>query len=838
MKAIAKVLPMLLVVVACGLIGFGSAFHPEKAGVENEENKGPLKGPELEQWYFSQWHYPYGNMLDPEMLDNIWREVKAMPTENDFALLPVNSWTQKGPFGMDVSGGAKYSGRVLDIENGTASSVRIAAASGGLWQFFLIFPVSMTEDVTSQAIGSFATDPTNQDVIVIGTGEPSQRSGTGMYRTTNGGASWNSVALSPNPSSYYRIRYTPGNPQKIHAASTSGYYRSDNGGTTWTRRYTGNTTDFVIDPSNANIIYMGVRSDGIYKSTNGGDNWTKLTAGGIPTTNIGRTGLTLCNATPGTVYASLARDDNSALLGVYKSTNGGTSWSDVSPTSNFLGNQGWYDNVIGVSPTDANIVLVGGVTLWRTSNGGTNWTQITSGSIHVDHHAISWKSDGTAVWNGNDGGFFYSADAGVTWSSAGNLMPITQYVNIDVDQNDARIFGGGSQDNGISLSVNSGTNWDFVLGGDGGGVAMDVAAGNPGRFWITNGVYGGSWAFRRLQTTNNGSNFSFNDNGIDPSGQWYHKIRHDRVAPVYLYNHSDGYVYESTDFGSNWVKKNATVFPATVSNLHVSQWGSGGAVLYASLNGATTGQRLHVFDNGTWFERSAGLTTGLSVRGVGTHRTDREKAYAMMNGFSSGNKVFKTTNRGQNWTNISSNLPNVAMGDLIPHPTDDDKLYLGTEMGCYRTTNAGASWHRWNNGMPEANIITEFKYIDSLSSVGRFYIVAGSYGRGMWTREVSGDDPVSVSERGSIPTAFELEQNFPNPFNPATTISYSLPASDRVEIKVYDVRGREVATLVDDIREAGKHNVQFDAAHISSGVYFYRIQTSKFSEAKKMTLLK
>ena len=468
------------------------ALQPESAGLYNgkgsqsAENDGG-KGPELEKWYFEQWHQPYGNVLDPEMMERIWADVRRVPSENDLGTLPVNSWTVVGPYGMVTPGGARYSGRILDIEVDNSASTRIAAASGGLWGFVFIAPVPLSDPVSSLAIGSFRTDPTDANKIFVGTGEPSQRGGTGMWKTTNGGTTWTQVPLSPTPGAFYRIRTTPGNPQKVHAVTTTGYYRSDNGGVNWTRWLSGDATDIAINPVNVNIMYTALWSLGVYKSTDGGNSWTRLTSGGIPSTNVGRTAISLCTSSPSTIYVSIAANDSSNTLGVYKTTNDASTWINVTPPENFLGFQGWYDNVIGVSPTNANIVLVGGVTLFRTTNGGTAWSRIDNENVHVDHHAITWNSGGTSVWNGNDGGMSFSNDQGVSWSTNGNILPITQYVNFDVGQNNTGVIFGGSQDNGYSGTTNGGTNWNHTLGGDGGGISIDPS--DASRIFGTLGVY-------------------------------------------------------------------------------------------------------------------------------------------------------------------------------------------------------------------------------------------------------------------------------------------------------------------------------------------------------------
>jgi len=846
MKRIIQLAP-LAIMLACSLSFYTlrlNSSRPKTAEsvppvappfVEKDIQSGK-KGPELEKWYFEQWHQPYGAVLEPEMLQRIWSDVQQIPSENDLGVAVVNSWQAMGPFGMQTPGGARYSGRILDIDlkNGT----KVAAASGGLWGFFLIFPVALSDQLSSLAIATIESDPTDQYKMFVGTGEPYIRGGTGMWKTTDGGTTWTQVSLSPVPAGFFRIRMTPGNPTKIHAVTTAGYYRSDNGGSTWTRRLTGITTDIAFNSANTNIMYTAIWGDGVYKSTDGGDTWSKLTAGGIPTTNVGRTAIAVSESNPNTIFVSIARNDNNEMLGVYRTTNGGTSWSNLSPPENFLGGQGWYDNVIAICPTNENIVLVGGVTMFRTTNRGLSWTRIDDENLHVDHHAITWHSAGTQVWVGNDGGMSYSNDQGATWTTSANFFPITQYVNFDVGQNNNAVIFGGSQDNGYSGTTNGGSIWRHTLGGDGGGISIDP--NDASRVFGTLGVYGGNWAFQRHRSTDFGQSWVGINNGIDPSGQWFHKIRNDKVPPIYLFNNSGPYVYQSTNSGDTWTKLNTTAFPGSeIYNMTVSRYATGGAVVYACLNTTSpAGQQLRVYDNGTWYERSTGFPTSVNVRGVAPHPINANKAYALMQGFVAGQKVFKTTNRGVTWTNITGNLPNVAVGDLVAHPTDDNKLYLGTESGCFRTTNGGTSWHRWNNGMPEATIVTEMAYIDSIAINGRFYVLAATYGRGIWQREVSGDDPTDVEQRRALPDKFELAQNYPNPFNPATTIKFTLPSADRVELAVFDVQGRRVASLLDQQLEAGEHSVHFDGAHLASGVYFYRIQTGKFTATKKMTLVK
>ncbi len=142
---------------------------------------------------------------------------------------------------------------------------------------------------------------------------------------------------------------------------------------------------------------------------------------------------------------------------------------------------------------------------------------------------------------------------------------------------------------------------------------------------------------------------------------------------------------------------NVSPFPADISNLNVSRYSSPMAIIYACLGDTTNGHRLRVYEGNVWFERSTGFPYGVRVQTVAQHPSDNNVAYALMNGYGSLQKVFKTTNRGVSWIDISGDLPNVSVTDLVPHPTNNNVLFLGSEFGCYKTINAGANWVRWNN---------------------------------------------------------------------------------------------------------------------------------------------
>lgn len=789
-------------------------------------------------------NYPYQTDLSAEELQSLWREVEHLPDENELESPPENAWKFIGPSGMRYtpSPPVLFTGRVKDIEIENGYSTRVAAASGGLWQTEFLWPVCISDRLTSQRIGSFDTSPNDPNTILVGTGEfffNGSGNGTGIFKTTSNGNTWIQLPINPTPNIVYRLRYKPNSSSVVHMVTDYGYYRSDNGGLSWNRYLNGNCTDLAINTWNNDIIYTAIWGDGVYRSDDGGQNWQKLTSG-LPSAHVGRIALALAPGSPNEVYAAISTDTTYNLLGLYKTNTSGNNWWNVSPADNYLGGQGWYDNVIAVSPANKNIILAGGVRMVRSSDGGDTWTVISDPNLHVDHHAITWNSNGTQVFSGNDGGVSVSNDAGLTWSTASNHYAITQYASVDVGLFGHKVIFGGSQDNGISGTTDGGLHWNMTMGGDSYSTCVDP--GNSYYVYGIVGIYEGDMPFIHHRSSDRGQTWEQITNGIDPYGDWNCKIRTGKYWNSSVYASEGPFLYKSNNKGDSWSKIRETPFPAYIWNFTISNEPIVRAI-YVALKPNTSNSALWVWDDGSWYLRQNGFPPQGNVTRVMAVETDIVRssyAYALMNGTdaaSDGKKIFRTTNRGVTWTNITGDLPNIPLGDLVADPNDWNRLYLGTYMGCYMTTNGGTNWIRWNNGMPRANIITEMSYIDSTSDNGKFFVVAASYGRGIWIREASGYDPGSAEEE-FIAKKYELRQNYPNPFNPSTTIEFTQPRPGHCRLTVFDAAGGIVSVLVDEYRAPGTYTEVFDAAKLASGVYFYTLTAGRFTETKKMLLIR
>lgn len=737
---------ILLVVCSSIVQGIGERSAHAQQYREDPERGGAARA----KAYFSRLDAPFENGLSREFLDRAWSEIQALPSELDAGSSPGIGWQCIGPFGYNgnylANGPTRWTGRVLDLEMQPGGALRFAAASGGLWEA-LWGANSLSDGITSLTIGSFATLPSNRNTIIVGTGEDATSlAGTGIWKTTDGGGSWVHLPV-PDISYVYKVRFDPVVAGYVHAATNLGYYLSTDNGETWTRTFDGKVWDFAFAYNGPlRLIYLIANNHGVWRSLDDGHNFPERVAE-LPQSGHSRGSISAVRP-PGSDYSTVyvALSNATTLVGIFKSDNAGYGWSTVTPPSPVEGShQTTYNHALGVCPTDPNIVLAGWVKLYRTSNGGQTWSKIDDldssnhDRTHDDWHEILWTG-GSGVYGSNDGGIFYSSDFGFTWGAAFayNVAPITQFYNFDVGESDPRVIYGGTQDNGIIGTTSGGTQWLGTSSGDGAGTTIDP--------YDASRVYSviGSSPPPRQGVRYRSANYGLSWTQIGPALMPGTVIRNDRFPPVHLYTDNTSQVMTSNDQGSTWTALNATPFGNPISNITVGLFSSGGsgAAVYAVLEGGG----LFVYDQGTWYNRKPGLPSGYYIQKVATHSRQHNVAYALMQGvwpLLAGNKVFKTTNRGQTWTNVTGNLPNIPVTDLVPHPTDPNRLYLGSKMGCYRTSNGGASWVRWNYGMPEANIVTEMKFIDSLAINGKFYVVAATYGRSIWQRDISTEDPLT-----------------------------------------------------------------------------------------------
>lgn len=653
-----------------------------------------------------------------------------------------NPWTLLGPRPIVYeywSGDDDASGRVVSIAPHPTDPdiVYIASASGGVWKTVDggVSWQPMSDELASLNHGAITLHPNDPDTVYVGTGEYTTGSlGDGLFRSTDGAVNWERLAdTSEVGEQCSKIVVDPLNPLRIHVTGDAGYARSTDGGYSWSWQLAGAASDLVVNPNDPNIVYVGMHGDGIYRSTNGGDSFSKLTSG-LPTSDVRRIILAISPSNPSVLYAAFI-NSNAGLRGMYRTGNGGNSWTRKSNTPNFPYPQGWYDACVAVDPNDENIVYAGGVFptyaeagVIKTTNGGDSWTDITispiAGQLHPDMHAIAFGPDGT-LWIGNDGGVWKSVNAGQSWINTNPTLTVTQNYQIALHPTDQNQIIGGTQDNGTVGRELDVLEWPQVLSGDGGFAAYDHAT--PARQYVTYvylsvyRLYGGDWA--------------------NISGPWSNDPRN-FIAPLVM----DPQDPDTLLGGTNrvWRTQNASGAASwtAISGTSVSDGGTLNAIAIAATasntiyTGSSTGAVYVTTNASSWYNRSSGLPSG-EVSDICIDPNDPGVAYvSYYNRY--GARVLRTASYGNSWNDVTGTLPGGvdASALAVDWTWDPPYLYVGSGAGVYESSDHGANWTKDGSDLPNVNI-GDLK-IDEV----RRTITAGTYGRGAWRKLLPSPDLV------------------------------------------------------------------------------------------------
>ncbi len=787
------------------------------------------------------------NSISVEERMRLWQTVENYPQE-DASVNAAFDWKSIGPFGMTVlANNSKMTGRVLDVKPPYGNAgLRIATCNGGLWEYGVLVAFPLSDNVPTLAIGSFDSHPDSSDVIIIGTGEPggtifSNPTGTGLYRTSNRGTNWVSIPMTPVPNNFHKVRFHPIDKQIVFAATDLGLYKSTTGGTSFSLNRPGNYSDFVYDVNSPGWIYTSKIKRGIFYSSDYGVTWDSSVVGLPP--DIGDIKIDIAKSNSAIMYASISSDSlcvgNTNLpfrMKVYKSVNYGFNWVRINNRINGVDYldysycQGYYNNIVSINPVNPNIVIVGGGSIQLTTNGGTNWTE-PADDHHHDHHCTAWDAAGNTFYSGSDGGIATTTNLCADWNSIFNFIPLTQFYDGDVGTSNPNVMIGGAQDNANPMTTNGA---DWIYRGAGDGWSGVVSPSNANNLII-------SWNSSLQKTTDGGQNFINSSSGIQTISP-ISFFTSDRYSPLNIYFYTNGYLYKTITGGTSYQNLNQQ-FQLSASRCPISaEKGSAtnaNEVVYIPSGSSLSGSSLYVYMNGVMNNRSATLPFGRSVWRVSPHPRDTAIAYAILPATGLSNQIYKTRNRGVNWYNVSGNFPGVPVKDMQVNPIDSNIMVACTGgFGYYKSTNAGQNWYRWNNGAPKGTFSDKMTYIDSVG-VNRFYVVSFTNGRGVYIRNINNQDSILTGvSNTNLKLDYKLSQNYPNPFNPSTNIKYSVSKTANVKITIFDLAGKKVAELVNEKKSPGIYDVIFNGSNISSGIYFYRMETENFTETKKMILIK
>ena len=757
----------ILVVGLCGcLIGLPVLGEEEKA---EQEFEGPEVLRARAEWFAERRRDADGRIplhARRRALETQRQNLESGLLAAETPEITGDRWVPLGPSPMN-EGGSLHTGRLtaIAIHPTDPNTVYVGGANGGVWKTTdggnTWTP--LTDNRESLATGAIAIDPSNVNTVYVGTGEANgscgSHFGAGILRSTNGGSTWTLIgATSFDNTSVSAIVVHPTTASTLYAANAAGFagidcsgafgntgvYRSTNTGSSWQRvlgpGQTGIVTEvheLIPSPSDPNKLWAGVRSSGIWQTTNGGTNWTKLTSGLPASSEIGRVELAVDPNNASVVYAGFEAPGG-AYLGTWKSTNGGSTWTQL-PTipagtchlfsmeglcsyTLAAGGQCGYDIFLGVAP-DGN-VWAGGLGYFRSPDGGSTWIDVCPPEVHVDQHAIAFASNGD-VWIGNDGGAYKTPDDGATWTSRNSGLALGQfYPGAALHPTIPDFSIGGTQDNGTALH-DAGLEWPMELLGDTSYGAIDP--GNPNSVRYTSSIY-----LRISKTTDGGRTYVDAFNGLaDANTSFASFISPWAMCPSnadVLVAGSDN-AWRSNDAAAHWAAngpdpldptgRHATAIAfsptdATCGTYWIALQGIG--KLYRTTNAG-----------GIWQEIGGGAFGGRTITDIAFDPVNPDVAYVAVGGIGLGAHVYKTTNATAptpSWTASSTGIPDLPVNALLVDPDASATIYAGADLGVYRSTNGGASWAAFNTEHPRVTVY------DLVADSSTQSIVSFTHGRG------------------------------------------------------------------------------------------------------------
>jgi uncharacterized protein (TIGR03437 family) len=706
-----------------------------KTGTSIPSRLPPDEGPEADQsdeaagrgeWLyriraFPHRHIPRGARM--RAFEQVRRMRVAIEATGALSSDSAQHWTLVGP--QPTFDG--YSGRVTSIvvDPKNSNTIFLGGAEGGVWKSTDggVVWKPLTDSQPALGIGSLAIDPSNSDVIYAGTGEQNFNydaySGVGVLKTTDGGSTWTVLGSDVfDQQGIGALAIQPGHPEVILAAADAGVYWSGDGGASWQYVLSGPATDVVFDPTTGSA-YAAVGGPfeipyaGVYKSVDGGVTWKASNgsaAKALPSSSkIGRIALAISPSSHNTIFAGVSDPNNASPLGLYKSTDGAGSWTRTG-SSAYCGGQCWYNNVLAVNPANSKMMIGGGVSLMFSADGGATWS-FAGRDLHVDQHAVAFTHDGSRVFVGNDGGVWASSakNTSFEWLNLNSTLALTQfYAGLSIHPSDPAISFGGTQDN-QSLAFSGSLKWRSVTCGDGAATAIDPI--HPANVYITcAGLQPGGHFFviQKSATGGGAGTYVEADNGLSAAEgvPFVPYITIDPTDPQNLYFTGNQHIYQTTNGGGSWkaISPDVTsgflwpcaiaVAPSDSNTVYSGSCDGVVKVTHKALSGSAS----------AWRDISAGLP-GNAVTHISVDPGSPMKAYATMSGFQAGH-VFLTQDGGNNWTDISGNLPDLPANDLVIDPDLAGTLYLATDMGVFWTNDTGKVWSPFGAGLPNAAVLS------------------------------------------------------------------------------------------------------------------------------------
>lgn len=683
-------------------------------------------------------------------------------------------------------GPAGMSGRItaIDVDLSDPDIIYAGAASGGVWKSLNggITWEAIFDEQPVQSIGAIAINQHNPDVVWVGTGEGNPRnshnSGAGIYKSLDGGKTWQCMGLEATRN-IHRIIVHRQNPDIVYVAALGsiwgpneerGVYRTRNGGKSWEKiLYVGpgiGCAELVVDPSNPDKLMAalweygrqpwtfnsGGPGSGLYLTFDGGDNWARRTSDdGLPEGDLGRMGLAIARSNPNVAYALIEAKENA----LYKSTDGGRKWVKVA--SENIGDRPFYYAEIYVDPRNENRLYNIYSLVSRSEDGGKTFKVILPYSgVHPDHHAF-WihPEDPNYIIEGNDGGLNISRDAGESWRFIPNL-PLAQFYHISYDMDVPYNIAGGMQDNGSWVGPSAvwkeggitNQDWQEVYFGDG----FDVVFKPDDNRYVYAMSQGGNLGLVDRSTGQTRFIRPVHPDGVPLRFNWNAAIAADPFNSCGVYYGSQ-FVHYSTDCGQSWSllspdlttndpakqqqeKSGGLTIDNTTAESHTTILAIAPSPLDANVVwvGTDDGNLQLTRDRGkTWTNLSGslpGVQQGSWIPYIEVSAANAGEAFVIVNNYRRNDwrpMAFHTTDYGRNWRRIADEkqVQGHALS-IVQDPREPRLLWLGTDHGLFISLNGGQNWQKWTQGYP--GVTTADMKIHPREQD----LIVGTFGRAAW----------------------------------------------------------------------------------------------------------
>lgn len=753
------------------------------------------------------------------------------------------SWKLEGPANI----GARIN--TIAMHPTDKDILYVGFADGGLWKttnggrdWSPIF-----DNQIWQSIGSICIDPVNPNVVYVGTGDPNvsgyPRAGGGLYKSTDAGSTWKYMGLDETRI-ISRILVHKNAPNTVYAAAMGapffkhndkGVYKSTDGGITWNQSLLINdstgVSEIIIHPENEQILYAvgwnRVRNykkslvsgpdARVYKTIDGGKNW-QILSNGLPQGSFTRMGICLAESDPDVVYVQYTNAQTLNLESIYKSTDGGNSFQlHTQGTENglpgsALGGFGWYFGKIRVNPSNPNDIFLLGVGLYRYYPEEGVWRTVlddnSENNPHADKHDLIFRDD--EMYLATDGGLYKGQLYGnPAWQDIENI-PTTQFYRTAVNPHEPEFFYGGAQDNGTSVGNAEALNeWQRIWGGD--GFQMAFRPDDPNVMYVE--TQNGNIAV----TPDGGNTWDGATDGLSGSRHWDMQYIISQHNPDVLYTGTDKFYQSTSGIFPQWqaisgdlVDNSSDALIHQFTTLAESPLDPG--VLYCGTSDAMVWNSI---DGGLTWNR---ITNGLPVKYISSIKASPASistVYVSQTGYKANDNtphLFRSDDYGSTWVSVAGNLPPYAINDVLILPNGNDNvLFAATDGGVYITTNGGDQWERLGNNMPLIPVF-DMDYDGQNNK-----LVAATFARGIQSfslDQIGVGLETGVKETTSIwavtPTLvkdkIELKGNFPN------------------VIDIWNIQGNRVGHY--------QNESSIDLAHLKTGIYFVKGGAATFKIVK------